>query len=137
VHGFRPPYACKPRHSLQWPAAQLSPFMHLLSQGEVQLRNLVVKTKSSCGDMPPGVSGVKLVSGHLNIAAALALVPMKQAASEGFGSGKLYKIVCFCLFASVWETSCDLEKSSTSRSLPFEGPQGKFRCSCSDCLNHS
>lgn len=35
--------------------------------------------------MPVGISGVKLVSGHLNIAAALALVPTKKAASEGFG----------------------------------------------------
>jgi hypothetical protein len=33
-----------------------------------------------------GVSGVKLVSGHLNIASALALVPLKEAATqEGFG----------------------------------------------------
>eukprot|EP00884_Botryococcus_braunii_P018628 jgi/Botrbrau1/5449/Bobra.27_1s0002.1 len=39
----------------------------------------------SSADPMPGVSGVKLVSGHLNVAAAMNLVPMKRAASEGFG----------------------------------------------------
>lgn len=51
------------------------------------LRTFPVNSTVTDGDYGDrvGISGVKLVSGHLNIAAALALVPMKRAASEGFG----------------------------------------------------